>query len=46
MSCSIVTALLQSEVALTASCGHVSYSLNSLQGGYIGTYIGDYYRGY
>ena len=25
---------------------HVSYSLNSLMGGYIGDYIGDYYRGY
>ena len=25
---------------------HVSYSLNSLKGGYIGDYIGDYYRGY
>ena len=24
---------------------HVSYSLNSLKGGYIGAYIGDYYRG-
>ena len=25
---------------------HLSYSLNSLKGGYIGDYIGDYYRGY
>ena len=25
---------------------HVSYSLNSLKGGYIGGYITDYYRGY
>ena len=25
---------------------HMSYSLNSLMGGYIGDYIGDYYRGY
>ena len=25
---------------------HVSYSLNSLKGGYMGDYIGDYYRGY
>ena len=25
---------------------HVSYSLNSLKGGYIGDYIGDYHRGY
>ena len=25
---------------------HMSYSLNSLKGGYIGDYIGDYYRGY
>ena len=25
---------------------HVSYSLNSLKGGYIGDYIGDYYSGY
>ena len=24
----------------------MSYSLNSLKGGYIGDYIGDYYRGY
>ena len=23
---------------------HMSYSLNSLKGGYIGDYIGDYYR--
>ena len=25
---------------------HMSYSLNSLKGGYIGDYTGDYYRGY
>ena len=25
---------------------NVSYSLNSLKGGYIGDYIWDYYRGY
>ena len=25
---------------------HMSYSLNSLRGGYIGDYIGDYCRGY
>ena len=25
---------------------HMSYSLNSLKGGYIGDYIGDYYRAY
>ena len=25
---------------------HLSYSLNSLKGGYIGDYIGEYYRGY
>ena len=25
---------------------HLSYSLNSLKGGFIGDYIGDYYRGY
>ena len=25
---------------------HVSYSLNSLKGDYIGDYIGAYYRGY
>ena len=25
---------------------YVSYSLNSLKGGYIGCYIGDYYRAY
>ena len=25
---------------------HMSYSLNSLKGGYIGDFIGDYYRGY
>ena len=25
---------------------HMSYSLNSLKGGNIGDYIGDYYRGY
>ena len=24
---------------------HMSYSLNSLKGGYIGDYIGDYYGG-
>ena len=26
--------------------GYMNYSLNSLNGGYIGYYIGDYYRGY
>ena len=25
---------------------NMSYSLNSLKGGYIGDYIGDYYRAY
>ena len=25
---------------------HMTYSLNPLNGGYIGDYIGDYYRGY
>ena len=25
---------------------NMSYSLNSLKGGYIGDYLGDYYRGY
>ena len=25
---------------------HMSYSLNSLKGVYMGNYIGDYYRGY
>ena len=25
---------------------HLSHSLNSLKGGYIGDYIGNYYRGY
>ena len=25
---------------------NMSYSLNSLKGGYIGDYIGDYYRGH
>ena len=25
---------------------YMSYSLNSLKGGYIGDYIGDYHRGY
>ena len=25
---------------------YMTYSLNSLKGGYIGDYIGDYYRGY
>ena len=25
---------------------HMSYSLNSLKGGYMGDNIGDYYRGY
>ena len=25
---------------------YLSYSRNSLKGGYIGDYIGDYYRGY
>ena len=25
---------------------HMSYSLNSLKGGYMGDYIGDYYRAY
>ena len=25
---------------------HMSHSLNSLKGGHIGDYIGDYYRGY
>ena len=25
---------------------YMSYSLNSLKGGYIGDYIGDHYRGY
>ena len=28
------------------SWGYMSYSLNSLKGGYIEDYIGDYYRGY
>ena len=28
------------------SYSYMSYSLNSLKGGYIGDYIGDYYRGY
>ena len=38
--------------AVLASCipgrpgTHMSYSLNSLKGGYIRDYIGDYYRGY
>ena len=27
-------------------CRRMSYSLNSLKGGYIGDYIGDYYGGY
>ena len=31
---------------LKVSWGHMSYSLNSLKGVYIGNYIGDYYRGY
>ena len=31
--------------AATAST-HMSHSLNSLKGGYIGDYIGDQYRGY
>ena len=26
--------------------GYMSHSLNSLKGGYIEDYIGDYYRGY
>ena len=25
---------------------HMSYNLNSLKGGYIGDYLGEYYRGY
>ena len=28
----------------SASCHYVSYSLNSLERGYIGDYIGDHYR--
>ena len=28
------------------STGNVSHSLNSLNGGYIGDYMGDYYTGY
>ena len=30
----------------TGSYDYMTYSLNSLKGGYIGDYIGDYYRGY
>ena len=30
---------------LVVNPGHMSYSLNSFKG-YIGDYIGDYYRGY
>ena len=26
--------------------GHLSYSLTSFKGGYIGDFIGDYYKGY
>ena len=31
---------------VVGSIGYMSYSLNSLKGGYIGDDIGDYYRGY
>ena len=30
---------------VAANHSHMSHSLNSLKGGYIGGYIGDYYRG-
>ena len=33
-------------MALAMGRCHMSYSLNSLKGGYIGDYIWDYYRGY
>ena len=32
--------------AAVMRASHMTYSLNSLKGGYIGDYIGDYYRGY
>ena len=43
---------LQGKPAVVLICksmmpsAHMSYSLNSLKGGYMGDYIGDYYRGY
>ena len=30
----------------TLTTYHMSYSLNSLKGGYIGDYTGEYHRGY
>ena len=33
----------QGTIILTTT--HMSYSLNSLKGAYVGDYIGDYYRG-
>ena len=33
-------------VRLASFLFDMSYSLNSLKGGYMGDYIGDYYRGY
>ena len=29
----------------SSQSGYMNYSLNSLKGGYMGDYIGDYYRG-
>ena len=31
---------------LDCMCNHLSYSLNSLKGAYVGDHIGDYYRAY
>ena len=35
-----------SVASLRSLDSHRSHSLNSLKGGYMGDYIGDYYRGY
>ena len=38
--------LVENAWAQRLQCSHMSYSLNSLKGGYIRDYIGDCYRGY
>ena len=38
--------VLRAKPYIPSADAHVSYSLNSLKGDYIGNYIGDYYRGY
>ena len=42
----LVAILLRGMVFVSEKSHYMSYSLNSLKGGYIGDYIGDHYRGY